>query len=127
MTMTWFFPDEATAKSEAALDALVSASALVPSLWFLEVTNVLAMAERTKRSNEVTFQAFLKQLGELKLDVDVAAPDAAFARVLPLCRTYKLTSYDATYLELAQRTKLPLATLDKDLRTAAKKLDVDLW
>jgi predicted nucleic acid-binding protein len=58
--------------------------------------------------------------------VDSEAPQRAFSHLLPLCRTHKLTSYDAIYLELAVRRRLPLATLDVALRKAAKKLGVKL-
>jgi len=46
--------------------------------------------------------------------------DRTFPHVLPLCRKYSLTSYDAAYLELAIRRQLPLASLDTELRLGAK-------
>jgi predicted nucleic acid-binding protein len=48
------------------------------------------------------------------------------AGVLALARKHRLTVYDASYLELAQRETLPLATLDKDLARAARLERVSL-
>ena len=49
-----------------------------------------------------------------------------FTHILALCRTHRLTSYDAIYLDLAVRRSLPLATFDQDLRKTAKGLGVGL-
>jgi predicted nucleic acid-binding protein len=46
--------------------------------------------------------------------------------LLPLMDRFNLTAYDATYLELALRRNLPLATLDKELFAAARQAGVAL-
>jgi predicted nucleic acid-binding protein len=125
--MTWFFSEESTPVSERALDALASQAALVPALWYLEVTNVLAAAERAKRTSQVSVAAFLRKIRVFEIETERSDPSLAFTQLMPLCRTYKLTSYDAAYLELALRTDLPLVTLDKDLRRAAKKAGASVW
>ena len=124
VTMTWCFGDEATAASFAVLDRLGRETALVPSHWFLEVANVLGVAEKRKRMTVSATTAFLKLLGTLDIEIDDATTDRVFPHVLPLCRTYGLTSYDAAYLELAIRRQLPLASLDSDLRTGARKAGI---
>jgi predicted nucleic acid-binding protein len=122
MTMAWCFVDESTPKTVEIQDRLASEAALVPSHWFLEVTNVLAMAEKKKRISEDDSSKFLRLLTTLDIQVDDEIPRRAFDRLLPLCRTHELTSYDAAYLDLVQRHKLPLASLDVPLRKAVTSL-----
>src|SRR5215831_7597155 len=126
IAMAWLFHNEATTKTTALLNRLVTETALVPAGWFIEITNVLAMAERKGRITPTQSDAFIADLGKLGIERDDAAPDRAFTHLLTLCRTHRLTSYDAIYLDLAIRRGLPLATLDDDLRKTAKKLGVGL-
>jgi len=126
MTMAWCFPDEATVKSSQLLDRLEAETVLVPSLWFLEVTNVLAIAERRKRITAVKADQFLSLLDNFDIEVDDTAAGRAFHHLLLLCRSHRLTSYDAVYLDLAMRRNLALASLDDDLRREAKALGVKL-
>jgi predicted nucleic acid-binding protein len=126
VAMTWLFADEATAQTGQLLRRLAEESALVPAFWFIEVTNVMALAERKRRITPVQSDAFIVYLGKLDIQSDLEGPSRAFQHVLPLCRAYQLTSYDALYLDLALRQNLPLATLDEPLRKAAKKLGLGL-
>ena len=126
VAMAWLFQDEATPKTTALLNRLATDTALVPVWWFIEITNVLALAERKGRITPPQSDAFIADLSKLGIERDDEAPDRAFTHLLPLCRAHRLTSYDAIYLELAIRRSLPLATLDDDLRKAAKKLGVGL-
>ena len=126
VTMSWFFEDEATPTSMAILDALRTSQALVPSLWPLEVANVLLVAERRGRTNEARSSRFVTLLNSLPIAVDPATADQALAATLHLGRQFGLSSYDASYLELAMREGCPLATLDEKLRSAAKKSGVPL-
>jgi predicted nucleic acid-binding protein len=126
IAMAWLFHDEATPKTAALLNRLATETALVPAWWFIEITNVLAMAEREGRITPTESDAFIADLGKLGFERDDEAPDRAFTYLLVLCRKHRLTSYDAVYLDLALRRNLPLATLDEDLRKAAKKVGVPL-
>jgi predicted nucleic acid-binding protein len=126
ITMAWLFHDEATPKTAALLTRLATETALVPAWWFIEITNVLAMAERKGRITPIQSDAFVADLGKLGIERDDEAPNRAFTHLLALCRTHRLTSSDAIYLDLAVRRNLPLATLDDDLRKSAKKLGVRL-
>lgn len=126
ITMAWCFADEATSETEAILSRLVDEAALVPTLWYLEVANVLAFAEKHKRITLSQSNEFLSLLEVFEIEVDDSAPNRAFSHYLPLCRDHGLTSYDVAYLELAVRSGLPLATLDDDLRYGAKSLGVEL-
>ena len=124
ITMAWCFGDEATPASSAVLDRLERDAALVPVHWFLEVTNVLAMAEKRKRMTAAKSAEFLTLLGTLDITADEETAARAFTHLPPLCRAHRLTSYDAAYLELAVRRQLPLASLNDDLRAGAQELGI---
>lgn len=124
MTMAWCFSDEASPESSAVLDRLAAETAVVPLHWLLEVANVLALAERKKRIDPRRSTDFLHQLGRLDIEIDDAMPGRVFSHVLPICRDQGLTSYDAAYLELCLRRRLPLATLDSELMKAADRIGV---
>jgi predicted nucleic acid-binding protein len=126
IAMAWLFGDEATPSTAALLSRLGSETVLVPAWWFIEVTNVLALAERKGRIATAQSDAFIADLGKLGIERDDEAPIRAFTNLLPLCRAHRLTCYDAIYLELALRRDLPLATLDADLRKTAKLLGLRL-
>lgn len=126
VAMAWLFQDEATPRTSALLKRLAIETAIVPGWWFIEVANVLAMAERKGRISATQSDAFARDISALRIERDDGAPDRAFHQILALCRSHRLTSYDAIYLDLALRSSLPLATLDEDLRKAAKKLQVDV-
>jgi len=126
LTMAWCFVDETTLAASELLDRLAEESVLVPSLWFLEVANVLAMAEKRKRITAGASDRFLALLDTLEIEVDVEAHNRSFSDLIPLCRTHGITSYDAVYLDVAIRHRLPLASLDDDLRRSAKTLGIKL-
>jgi len=126
IAMAWLFHDEATPKTAALLNRLSTETALVPAWWYIEITNVLAMAERKGRITPAQSDAFIADLSKLGIEKDEEAPDRAFTHLLALCRRHRLTSYDAIYLDLAIRRRLPLATLDDDLRKTAEKLSIGL-
>src|SRR5438477_4828809 len=116
IAMAWLFHDEATPKTAALLNRLATETALVPDWWFIEITNVLAMAEGKGRITPTQSDAFIADLSKLGIERDEQASDRDFTHILALCRTHRLTSYDAIYLDLAICRSLPLATLDDDLR-----------
>jgi len=115
------------AYAEKVLQSLVEAEAVVPQLWHLEAANVLLGAEKRGELKPAEVERFIAQLESLPIQIDPLTAHQAFSRTLSLSRAYKLSSYDAAYLELALRESLPLATLDKDLKKAAKKADVPLY
>ena len=126
VTMAWCFTDEATEYTESVLDLLRDSSAVVPSIWPLEVSNVLLLGERKQRVTYAKTTRFVQVLQELPISIDSETVSAALEAVLRLGREYGLTSYDAAYLELAMRRGLPLATLDERLTTAARQAGVTL-
>jgi predicted nucleic acid-binding protein len=126
VTMAWCFPGEATRNTSELLDRMKSEAAAVPPVWYLEITNALAIAERKGRIPPAEVARFISLLERCDLETDDQAASQAFAHLLPLCRSHRLTSYDAAYLELALRRQLPLASLDDDLRAAAKMMGLRL-
>src|SRR5258706_5045274 len=119
VALSWLLPDEANERTDALADALEQANAYVPAIWSLEVGNALLMAQRRKRVSDSEFKRCVAALSALPIEVDVAAK---LPGVLSIAQRLNLTSYDAAYLELAQRRGLPLATLDDRLRQACKGL-----
>lgn len=127
VTMRWFFGDgkpQELAYAGKVLDALKNDNAIVPVIWGLEVANVMAGAEAKGLVSEARSGAFLEMLDGVDIDVDSATFQHVFTHTLQLARRYALSSYDASYLEVALRLGIPLATLDEDLRKAAKKAGV---
>ncbi len=125
VTVAWLFDDEATPETDALLDWLKFDDAFVPGLWSLELGNVLARAERQKRISAPQVAACLGLLGHLPIVTDTETESRAFREILALARAERLTTYDAAYLELAMRMGLQLATRDKALMQAARRVAVE--
>jgi predicted nucleic acid-binding protein len=126
LTMAWYFDDESTPATDALLDRVANIGAIVPGLWRLEVANAFQTAIRRQRIDAVYRDASLAELGLMPITVDADTNTYAWSSTLRLSERFSLTLYDAAYLELAQRRSLPLATLDRDLRTAAPALQIEL-
>ena len=127
VTMRWFFGDgkpQELSYARKVLDAMKTASAIVPVTWGLEVANVIARAEAKGLVTEARSEAFLEMMEGMDIESDAVTFDHAMSHTLQLARRYKLSAYDASYLELSMRLGLPLATLDQDLQKAAKKTGV---
>ena len=124
----WVHPAQATPQTEAMLDAIAQGAILeVPALWPLEVANALTVLVRRKKLTENERQTGLGWLRALPLRIDHEMSSLAFSRLSELATTHHLSVYDAAYLELAQRRKLPLSCNDGPLQKAAMELGVDLW
>ena len=126
MALSWCFPDEATPRTEALLDQLREAQGFVPQVWALEVTNVLLSRERSKRYSEAEVFGMLEILARLPLRVDIRTSGNIFTRILQVARAQGLTTYDASYVELALRVDLPLASNDREMRDAAASLGIEV-
>lgn len=124
VALAWCFEDEATSQTEAVLDRLAEDSAVAPSLWELEVVNVLLLAERRGRLTESQAARFVALLSQLPIHISSAHAD--MGAVLAAGRHHGLTAYDAAYLVLAEREGIALATMDGRLRAAAQAAGVPL-
>jgi len=119
----WALEDENHPVAEAAFAQIKTDEAIVPNLWWFEVRNILVMNERRKRITGSETTAFLRNLSRFRIQIDRLPEEA---QLLHLARTHRLSVYDAAYLELAQRERIPLATLDADLSAAAQAESVPL-
>jgi len=130
VAMRWLLESNKVADqayAEKVLESFTEREALVPDLWHLEASNVLLGAEKHSGLSVGEIEGFISQLENLPIHVDPLTSHQAFSRTLALGRAYKLSSYDAAYLELAIRNGTPLATLDKYLVKAAKKVGVEIY
>jgi predicted nucleic acid-binding protein len=127
VALAWAFEDESDPYADRVGDALPDARAFVPSLWPVEVGNALLVGERRKRTTEVKVTQFLTLLQTQPITVDDETAGRAWQETLTLARAHQLSAYDATYLELAIRRGLPLATLDEKLKAAAVAIGVPLF
>ena len=126
VALAWCFEDEHTAPVIALLNRVTEHGAFAPALWPLEAMNGLLMAERRQRLDARRRDSLAGFLRALPINLDEETADKAWTATIRLAERYRLSVYDAAYLELAQRRKLPLATLDRDLIKAAKAVGVPL-
>ncbi|GMV01826.1 MAG: hypothetical protein AMXMBFR52_14820 [Burkholderiales bacterium] len=126
ITLAWLFEDERTPAADEVLQRVVENGAVAPSLWRLEVANGLQTAVRRGRIDPAFRDASIADLQALMVAVDPETHARAWADTLELAARHGLTLYDAAYLELARRRRLPLATLDRELRAAADVNGVEL-
>lgn len=128
VTMAWLFEDEKTRYTEEILKQLTQhAKAVVPPLWYIEVNNVLLVAERRHRVTVVQTQHFWEILRQLPIDMQHQQTHHDIDSILNLGRQYQLSAYDATYLDLAIKLNFPLASLDKALLKAAQNAGVAVY
>jgi predicted nucleic acid-binding protein len=127
VVVAWCFEGESTSFSEGVLDLLSAGmEVLTPAIWPFEVANALLVAERRKRIKMAQVTALLRRIAGLRVSVEPIQTSSAFNQILSIARQNNLTEYDAAYVELALREGLPLATLDAELRTAARHLGITL-
>lgn len=120
VAISWIFKDEDNTKARKLRELLLKKDALVPSLWAIEVSNVLWMSEKKKRITAFQSSTYKKILDTMPIRVDSNTSNLAMGRTLELAREYDITVYDACYLELSLRFGIPLATFDKQLKSAAE-------
>ncbi len=126
VVMTWLFKDETSQYTDHILDRLEVSTGFVPSILPLEVCNVLLVAERKKRIGEADSTRFIALLTELPIIIEQEPPERMIKEIFALARKHKLSSYDASYLDLVMRKGLPIATIDKNLLAAAKRSKVPI-
>jgi predicted nucleic acid-binding protein len=126
VVMAWCFRDESSPYADAVLERLDGGEAVVPAVWPLEVGNVLTMAARRGRLEPEEIPRILAMLAALPITVEQESPERMLTEILALARKRKLTTYDASYLDLAIRLGLPIATVDAALAKAARKCHVPL-
>ena len=126
MALAWCFPDEASEYADRVLVALEGRPVLVPSVWALEITNAVVVAERRKRVSQPEVRRFVELVSGLTINEMSLPVAASVGNILPLAREYGLSAYDASYLDVAIRYGAPLATLDSGLEKAGRKAGVEI-
>lgn len=124
VTVAWYYRDETDPYADAIARRFPDVRAIVPSVWPLEVANAMLIGERRKRDAVATIPQFVSHLSALSISVDEQIFVRVFGDVQAVARTHNLSVYDASYLELAIRSSLPLATLDSRVRAAATAVGV---
>jgi len=128
VTLAWAFREERNAYTRSVLRSLAEgAEALVPAVWPLEVGNALRVAERRERLTQADTVQFLALLQQLPIAVEPETPSRMLGEILALAREHGLSTYDASYLDLAMRQGIPLATQDEDLQRAAGRSGVTIY
>lgn len=125
--LAWCFEDEQDAYAMKVRSGLEDDEAVVPPIWPLEILNTFLMAERRRRISQADTRRFLALLAELPIAVVSSDDVGRWPELADRARRNRLTAYDGTYLDLALQLGLPLASLDKDLRTAATAAGVALY
>ncbi|MGD0516971.1 MAG: type II toxin-antitoxin system VapC family toxin [Thermoguttaceae bacterium] len=126
IAMNWCFEDESQLIADHVLDRLLKDQALVPAIWLFEVANVLPVGERRGRLTPAQASHFITMLEMLPILVDSPTSLKTLSDIYTLAGTYRLSAYDAAYLELAMREGEVLATLDESLSAAAAKAGVSV-
>jgi predicted nucleic acid-binding protein len=122
VALAWCFADEQEPYAVAVLRLLEIRTAIVPSVWPLEVANGFVIAERRGRLQPGRTVELIAEIAKLGIEVDSHTSSQAWKETLTLARRYGLSVYDAAYLELAIRESLPLATLDRALAKVARRV-----
>lgn len=124
IALSWCFEDEATPETDELFEHVRDEGAAVPSLWHLELGNVLLMAEKRKRLSAEDVTTRLRLISALPIATDQETSVKAWQDILSIARVEGLTTYDAAYLELALRLGAPLLTKDEQLARAARRRGV---
>ena len=124
IALAWCFEDETSPETDKLFDHVRDHGALVPTLWHLEIANVLVLAERRGRIKVGESEARLEVVAGWPIETDTETTRRAWRETLALARAERLTTYEAAYLELALRAGLPLLTRDEDRAAAARRRGV---
>jgi len=125
VALAWCFEDEQTVPVMAMLDRVTETGANAPMLWPIEALNGLLVAERRKRIDKAKRIQLMTFLRDLPIVLDLDTADRAWEATAGLADIFKLSIYDVSYLEVARRRRLPLASLDRSLCVAAKALGIE--
>jgi len=127
MAISWLFHNQRSERTRSVLRRVIADGGAVPSIWRLEVANVLRTSTRRGHCTEAYAVHCLQRLGRLPITVDANTDRQAWGATRELSRAHNLTLYDAAYLELAVRLRQPIVTLDLALLNAARAVGVEAF
>ncbi|TVR66324.1 MAG: PIN domain-containing protein [Gemmatimonadales bacterium] len=126
VVLSWAFEDERDASALRVLERLRESEAVTSSIWPLEVSNALLAAQRRGRIDPADAARFASHLLVLPIVVEPVERRASLVDLRRLAQDHDLSSYDASYLDVALRRGIPLATMDMALSRAAESAGVAL-
>ena len=124
ITVAWFIASQSSTETEALLERAATEDVHVPAIWRVEFAAALLAFSHNRRLSPARVSGILDEIDDLGFVHDSAAPSAR--TLVEIGRRYSLSAYDACYLELAMRLRLPLAARDAPLRTAAERDGIKL-
>lgn len=127
VALSWCFQDEADRYADSIFPVLRTTPAVVPAIWSAELANGLMVAERRKRISQVDVSELFVAFNALPIRLEPAVRCEHLSQLVSIARQHVLSVYDALYLDLALQQELPLATIDKQLKRAARKMGVELF
>lgn len=123
-----FLPDESSAFVSKFFESLTKKeSIMVPSLWWYEIANVLVMAIRRDRISHAQVTEIIELFDEFEITTKEISSLSSVKNIYEIAQIYRLSAYDAAYLNLAIIEKATLATLDENLLKAAKKIGAEVY
>ena len=126
VVLAWLFEEDYTPEALEVLQRVEGDGMLVPPLWWYELENGILSGERRARRSAEESDSFLKLIYALPIQTDDAPQQQICDSIITIGRRFRLTAYDAAYLELAVRSRSPLATFDAAIRQSADKLGAKL-
>ena len=126
VALAWVLPDESNPALDRLCDRLCNDVALMPPIWPLEIGNALLVAVKRGRLTTRDLNRLTSELRALPVEIDTASTARSLDETLSLAQRYDLTTYDASYVELAQRRDVALATLDHRLRKVCSSAKLSL-
>lgn len=127
VVMSWCFMDEESSYADIILQSLADTQAIAPAIWPLEIGNVLVVAERQKRLSEADSVHFMALINDLPIKVIQEHHERMTKEIIALARKHRLSTYDASYLDLAMRKGLPIATQDTTLKRVAAECCIEIF
>lgn len=127
VALCWCFKDEADRYAKSVFPALRTTPAVVPAIWPVELANGLMVGERRKRISQTAVSELLVAFSALPIRLEPAVSCEHLPQLISIARQYPLSVYDALYLDVALQQQLPLATIDKQLRRASRKMGIELY
>lgn len=127
IALSWCFPDESNEKADSILLRCEQEKVFVPSIWPIEISNALLVGWRRKRLTQEQVETAMRLLSLLDIQISTSHSIQHARRIIQLAQQWELSTYDASYLDLALQEGIPLATADEKLAVAAKKSSIPLF
>ncbi|HWS13973.1 MAG TPA: type II toxin-antitoxin system VapC family toxin [Rhodocyclaceae bacterium] len=121
----WWHAGQATEYTRAVRDLIPRSRIHAPQLWTLEFANVLRKLRVTGRLTDADVGAIMAQVGAAHIIVEPQTETAP--ELLERALRFDLSAYDAAYLGVALRLRLPIACKDGALARAAVAAGVGIF